>query len=233
MNPDTDIVQSATASRHGDYSASFGRLRGSVKNRAGVSLIDFVKTLEPNYRMVHYDIAWGWIALGLTLAITIGADLAGLPSFAIAVVGMVLVGYWIAYLQLFLHEGAHWNLAPRREDSDRICNTWVSWLVGIDVKRYRKIHFQHHRALGTTEDSEHTYFFPLNLAFLFKALFGVRAIEVLLGRRKFEAALSKRSQEGDSQPEAGRTNLTVNGSKRLVQRPCHPAKRPRPEPDFG
>jgi fatty acid desaturase len=37
--------------------------------------------------------------------------------------------------------------------------------------------------LGTTTDTEFTYFFPLNLLFLLKTLFGIRAIEVLLFRR--------------------------------------------------
>ena len=45
------------------------------------------------------------------------------------------------------------------------------------------MHFQHHRQLGTTSDTEFTYFFPLNLLFLVKALFGIRAIEVLLFRQ--------------------------------------------------
>ncbi len=106
---------------------------------------------------------------------------------------MVLIGYWIAYLQLFLHEGGHWNLAPDRETSDWICNLAVGWLTGVDVKRYRKVHFQHHRALGTTDDSEHTYFFPLNLVFLLKGLLGIRTIEVLLARQKVEANLDARS----------------------------------------
>lgn len=89
------------------------------------------------------------------MAVAIAAEVGGVPKLAVAAVGFVFVGYWIAYLQLFLHEGAHWNLAADRETSDRICNLCVGWLAGIDVKRYRKIHFQHHRALGTTEDSEH------------------------------------------------------------------------------
>jgi fatty acid desaturase len=83
---------------------------------------------------------------------------------------------------LFIHEGAHWNLAADRERSDWLCNVLISWLAGLEVTRYRKVHFQHHRALGTVEDSENTYFFPLNLVFIAKGLFGVRALEVMLAR---------------------------------------------------
>jgi hypothetical protein len=41
----------------------------------------------------------------------------------------------------------------------------------IDVRDYRKVHFQHHRALGTVDDSEISYFFPLNLMFFVKGVF--------------------------------------------------------------
>jgi len=163
------------ALEHNDHSGSFGELRPHIRNSTGISLFDFVRSLNPNYRSARYDIAWGQAALMLTVAGAAGLELAGAPKLVVAGVGMVLIGYWIAYLQLFLHEGAHWNLAADREVSDRICNLSVGWLTGIDVKRYRKVHFQHHRALGTTADSEHSYFFPLNLMFLAKGLLGVRA----------------------------------------------------------
>ena len=54
------------------------------------------------------------------MAVAIAAEVGGVPKLAVAAVGFVFVGYWIAYLQLFLHEGAHWNLAADRETSDRI-----------------------------------------------------------------------------------------------------------------
>jgi fatty acid desaturase len=56
-------------------------------------------------------------------------------------------------------------------------------MVGTSVQLYRFVHFQHHRALGQKDDSEMTYFFPLNLLFLFNGLFGVRTITVLSKRR--------------------------------------------------
>jgi fatty acid desaturase len=191
-----------SASTRIDYSNSFGRLRGRIRDRSGVALIDFTKSLEPHYRVAYWDIALGWTALALTLVMAIVAEFAGVPRIIIIAVGMILVGYWIAYLQLFLHEGAHWNLASHREASDRICNSYISWLAGMDVRRYRKVHFQHHRALGTTKDSEHTYFFPLNLVFLFKSFFGIRAIEVLLARKKFETEVNARDQDGSQTPDA-------------------------------
>jgi fatty acid desaturase len=99
-----------------------------------------------------------------------------------SIFGAGLIGFWAAYLQLFIHEGAHCNLAPTKPQSDLVCNLAVSWMIGTTVAAYRPIHFQHHRDLGMTSDTEATYFLPLNLVFLLKAAFGIRAAEVMLNR---------------------------------------------------
>ena len=148
-----------------------------------MTLIDFVKTLTPVYRIVYRDIALGYALLFGTLGCALAAERLGAPRLLAAAAGAISVGYWIAYLMLFIHEGAHWNLAADRARSDRCCNLLVGWLAGLEVASYRKVHFQHHRALGTIDDSEHSYFFPLNLVFVAKGLFGLRALEVVLARR--------------------------------------------------
>src|SRR5262249_36887016 len=135
-----------------DHSATFGRLRPLIANSRGEALIDFLKTLAPNYHVVYRDIAIGYVMLAGTLAGALAAEHLSAPRVAIAALGAVSVGYWIAYLQLFIHEGAHWNLAADRARSDRLCNLLISWLGGLEVTRYRKVHFLHHRALGTVAD---------------------------------------------------------------------------------
>ena len=66
-------------------------------------------------------------------------------------------------------------------------------MVGTSVARYRPVHFQHHRALGSKNDSEFTYFYPLSFVFLLKAAFGIRALEVMLHRAKMPGAQAKKS----------------------------------------
>jgi fatty acid desaturase len=68
--------------------------------------------------------------------------------------------------------------------------------VGSTVADYRTVHFQHHRALGTVGDSEFTYFFPLNLMFFVKGLFGIRVLEVLRARRTCVATGSPKKKAG-------------------------------------
>jgi fatty acid desaturase len=125
------------------------------------------------------------------------------------------IGYWFAYLQLFLHEGAHFNLHSDRARSDVLCNAFIGWMIGADVATYRVVHWQHHRKIGTVEDSEFTYFFPLNLSFLVRGILGIRAIEVFLARKKMmqggraaEAAESERAKSGQRSSLAVRVFLT-------------------------
>jgi fatty acid desaturase len=174
-----------------DYSQKFSALRSGLVGGKGTSYLAFVRTLEPNYPQVYRDIAFGYACLALTLVLVATLAAWGLPKLLASIFGAVSIGYWVAYLQLFLHEGAHYNLAPDKAKSDRITDRAIAWLIGTSVETYRKVHFQHHRALGTPEDSEFSYFFPLNLKFLVKGLTGLRAIEVLLSRRSVVKDKSK------------------------------------------
>jgi fatty acid desaturase len=165
-----------------DYSASFGKLRPRIRNSSGVYLVEFTKTLKPRYSRAYRDIALGYLFLSGTVAGAVLAEAFGIHRAVVCLVGAVSIGYWVAYLQLFIHEGAHWNLSDDKGRSDWICNVLVSWLIGMRVQTYRAIHFQHHRALGTAEDSEQSYFFPLNLVFFLKSLTGISVLQVALSR---------------------------------------------------
>lgn len=179
----TKIDRAGAAIGADDYSRAFAMLRGKLIGNNGERYAIFVRDLKPSYAIVYRDIATGYVLLIGSFALTVIAPAWHIPKLAAALFGACLIGYWVAYLQLFLHEGAHYNLAGTKERSDRICDFAISWLIGTTVRAYRPVHFQHHRQLGTTNDSEFTYFFPLNLVFLLKALFGIRAVEVLLFRR--------------------------------------------------
>jgi fatty acid desaturase len=177
----TDLV--AAPAGADDYSRTFAALRGKLIGHNGERYVAFVRGLKPRYAIVYRDIGVGYVLLAASFGLTVIAPTWGVPKLVAALLGACLVGYWVAYLQLFLHEGAHYNLAETKDRSDRICDLAISWLIGTTISAYRPVHFQHHRQLGTTSDTEFTYFFPLNLLFLLKTLFGIRAVEVLLFRQ--------------------------------------------------
>jgi fatty acid desaturase len=93
------------------------------------------------------------------------------------------VGYWMAYIQLFFHEAAHFGLAPKRALNDFLANLAIGAWIGQNVKVYRKVHFTHHRSLGTAEDTEQSYFERLTLRFIVESLTGVRIVRILLLRQ--------------------------------------------------
>ncbi|MGL4396242.1 MAG: fatty acid desaturase [Hyphomicrobium sp.] len=187
----TMTISPRDATTFDDYSNTFIRLRRTLVSRDGRPYLDFVRGLKPDFAKVRRDLAIGYGMLAATVITVIGLLQFGIQPVASTLVAAALIGYWIAYIQCFLHEGAHYNLAAVRDDSDRLCNVAIGWLVGTSVQDYRVVHFQHHRALGTTDDSEFTYFFPLNLVFFVKTLLGVRVLEVLLARAKFRSGSTK------------------------------------------
>jgi len=180
-----------------DHSASFGRIRGQVTDKSGVPLADFVKNLSPRYRVVYRDIAIGYLMIAFVVALSVAAALTGLPWWLVAPLTAIGIGYWVAYVMLFIHEGAHGGLSADGNRSDRLTNLLIGWWAGMDVVSYRKTHFRHHRELGTTRDSEISYFFPLDLMFVVKLALGMRVIEVLRSRqspdRQAEAPATRHS----------------------------------------
>lgn len=186
-----------------DFSNSFHKFRGDLADSKGRRYVDFVRGLKPNFAAVYRDIAMGYAMVAASAALAAWLPSLGVPVLVAGLVGAVLIGFWIAYLQLFIHEGSHFNLAADRAQSDRLCDMLISWIIGTSVKNYRKVHFQHHRALGTVEDSEHSYFFPLNVVFVAKSMLAIRAVEVLLARARFvaKADAKKKARAANAQPD--------------------------------
>jgi hypothetical protein len=44
------------------------------------------------------------------------------------------IGFWIAYLQLFIHGGSDFNFALEKDRSDLICDALIAWMVGTSVQ---------------------------------------------------------------------------------------------------
>jgi fatty acid desaturase len=194
------------ASTNDDYSGAFSRIRPRLANSRGVQLADFTRELRPNYGRVFFDIALGFIALAIMLGGVTLLQSRGVSVFLLTPLAAIWTGYWVAYLFLFEHEGAHWNLASDRDSSDLLCNLSIGWLVLMDVREYRKVHFQHHRALGTINDSEISYFFPVNLIFFAKGLLGIRLVERLMRYRQWQIKADENRAKTEHRRPADRSS---------------------------
>ena len=177
-----------------DYSATPHQHRSLLAGEESARYLDFLRGLRPRYTRVALDILLGYLAIVLSAVIVVWLTAQGAPFIVATAVGSLVIGYWVAYLGLFMHEGSHFNLAPERDRSDQLSNILIGWLVGTSVERYRPVHFQHHRALGRVDDSEHTYFFPLSLLFIVKGICGWRVIEVVTFRRRYLARIEAQAQ---------------------------------------
>lgn len=172
----------------------------------GTTYREFRKGLQPRYRRVWLDIGAGYAAVIAVLAIMAAWD----PTMPLAIVGAavgaVSVGYALAFINNFFHEAAHHNLHPDRDRNDLLTNVLMGWLFGSSIQQYRKVHFQHHRALGTTEDSESSYFDPLRVRYLVAGLTGLKVLRTL---RRYHQVESAKNADEQKRPDRSRLKWSV------------------------
>jgi fatty acid desaturase len=162
-----------------DFSQNYNELRQQLDVETKGAYRAFVGALKPDFRQVWIDIGMGWLAIALTL-LALPLFRSPLQLAAALPLGAAMIGYIVAYFHLFLHEAAHYNLAADRTRNDRLCDVFISWLTGLSIADYRVTHFQHHRKLGETDDSERSYFNALTSRFLLETLTGLHAVGVFL-----------------------------------------------------
>jgi fatty acid desaturase len=171
-------------------------LKAKLVDEQGVAYRDFRRGLTPRYGRVWRDIGLGYAAI-FAIPVAILAWDPGFPvSLVAAVVGALLIGYVMAFVNNFFHEAAHYNLHPDRDTNDRLTNAVMGWMFGSDIATYRKIHFQHHRALGTTADSENSYFDPLGTRYLVDGLLGLKVVRTLRRYREMERDKQVKTKDG-------------------------------------
>ncbi len=181
--------------------------RRSLVDTNGLGYRELRRTLTPRYPVVWFHLM---AAQAVLVAVGVGVVLLRdtLPPYVTIPVGALLFGYVIAYIELFLHEAAHYNIAKSRTVNDLLSNVFIGSLVGQNIKAYRPIHFDHHRYLGTTHDTERTYFDPLNVRFIIESMLGVKPIKVLANRDRVLRAKDDAGANADAS-QVGRLQLLM------------------------
>lgn len=176
-----------------------------VRQETDNGYVAFRQILTPRFAVVWRDIALGYAALALAVWLT--SVVSGWLAGAIAAFGgAIAVGAGVAYLQLFIHEAAHFNLASAKPKSDRLANVFIAWQVGTSIAAYRRIHFDHHRHLGHEGDGERSYAYRLSWRFVAEMLTGVHALRVFISR-----ARAKTTVEGKSSVEKSAVPSLLRG----------------------
>jgi fatty acid desaturase len=179
-----------------DYSVGFNEVK-SIKDTRGVSLKDFLRTLEINYFEVWFSIICAYVALFSICYLIVKIDTESVVLFSVVVMlSGILIGFVVAYLSLFFHEAAHYNVARNKSLNDLLANIFIGVLVGQDIKSYRPIHMRHHLYLGTVKDTENSYFNALTPVFILKSISGIYVVEVLVSRFKNSKIIEGRGERG-------------------------------------
>jgi fatty acid desaturase len=157
--------------------------RDTLVDSQGRTLKDFRRSLKPSFARVWFDIGAGYLALASLTAVVVLLDARFPRFFALtALLGGLSLGYVMAFLQLYFHEAAHFNIAKTRAKNDLLANLVLGLITGQNIKAYRVVHMDHHRLLGTPTDTEHSYFDALSTRFLIESLTGIRLLRVILSR---------------------------------------------------
>jgi len=166
--------------------------RDKLVDGRGRTFKDFRRALKPRYARVWRDILLGYVGLAASCCGVVLLDARHPRAWAlIAFVGAFPIAYFIAFIQLFFHEAAHYNLAKSRQTNDVLADLFIGSLTGQSIKAYRVVHFDHHRLLGTQNDTEHSYFDALNVRFVVESLLGIRLVRVVISRRAHVSARAK------------------------------------------
>ncbi len=165
----------------------FHILKAGLTDSTGTAYTEFKKTLKPKYNIVWRDISIAWA--GIIAVLFISGFIFRISNTVISILLVIpasaMLGYIMAGLVNFFHEAAHHNISGNKTLNDLLANLFIGILIGQGIKNYRLVHWQHHAALGTTADTERSYFESLNLRFCFLSLSGISAISFFLKRAAF------------------------------------------------
>jgi fatty acid desaturase len=163
-------------------------LKATLVDDRGVSYRDFRRGLKPRWPRVWLELTAGYVVVAATLAALVLGKPAWPLTLPATLAGALVIGYAIHFINCFFHEAAHYNVVPGRRLNDLVTNLTMGWMFGSSIAMYRRIHFQHHRALGTTADSENSYFDALRIRYLAQGLVGLKLLRTLRQNRETETS---------------------------------------------
>src|SRR5262245_8830256 len=172
-------------------------LTSDLVDDRGVAYRDFRRRLAPRWGRVWLELGAAYVVLALVIAGIVALDPGWPLALPVALVGGGVIGYTIHFINCFFHEAAHYNVLPNRRLNDVVTDVLMGWLFGSSISLYRRIHWQHHRALGTTMDSENSYFDALGVGYLVQGVTGLKALRTMRQYRRTEATEQPRRDRAE------------------------------------
>jgi len=155
----------------------------NLSNDNNLSYDDFRKTLKIKYKTILFDLCL--IVSMIISGFFLFENLKSISQTLYFISHFVWNSFWFASYLNFFHESAHFNLHHNRKINDMLADFFFSVFNGQDVKNLRITHWQHHKYLGTINDTENSYSEPLSLRQFIRILFFIYLFEKILSRNKF------------------------------------------------
>lgn len=154
-----------------------------VINDKGLSYAEYRKKLNPDYSITWLHITGALLTILVLCFLSFYSEqkFPGWFWFTIPFFSLLL-GFSVAYISLFIHEAGHFYIYPGKKTNDLLANLILCSWIGIDIKSYRKIHWQHHLHLATPADTENSYFHPLTASFIVETLTGIHMLRVITNK---------------------------------------------------
>lgn len=173
----------------------FRSKRERLTDGSGRTYGAFRNGLKASYRLVWAQIAAAWAVMMLCVVALWTLHPVSGPAIFAAIPGAVIIGYCLAFLVLWFHEAAHFNIHSNRRVNDLLANLFIGPVIGLCLSAYRPIHFGHHAYLGMINDPERSYFSPLTLGFILRTLLGIHALTVLWNYTKHNSVAAARKDK--------------------------------------
>ena len=124
--------------------------RGGPTRLAGARLQE-LSAIDP--MRVARAVAFSWTVLAAALVAVLTTS-----HWAVVAAAVVVVANRQYALLLLVHEASHFLFSRDRTRNDRIANWLCAYPIGITIERYRELHLEHHRRLGTDDDPDFDYY---------------------------------------------------------------------------
>jgi fatty acid desaturase len=171
----------------------------ALVSTAGHGYLELRRRLRPRWAVVWTQLLAAHVALAAIFVLFAlwgpGWSWWALPA---ALGGGIAIGFVLHYLVLFQHEAAHYNLAPGKRANDLLCDVSIGLFIGESIAAYRPVHLAHHRFLGTTDDTERSYFEAPNLRFALRSLTGIRLLQTLAHRARVRTPPAEQAEASGS-----------------------------------
>ena len=125
--------------------------RATIPARLAGAELKALSTIDP--ARVARAIASSWAVLVAAVAVALTTS-----HWSVVLAAALVVGNRQYALLLLVHEASHLLFSRDRAWNDRLANWTCAYPVGITVERYREVHLEHHRHVGTEDDPDFDYY---------------------------------------------------------------------------